>query len=94
MLNRQLIKDDRVRFAGYQVRHPLEKDVYFKVQTSEHSYVLVPGSRSCGVLLLCRTDVRSVSCSAGVRVLLRWRACGSMQQPDKGDGGRDFRVAH
>ena len=32
------MKDERVRFAGYQIRHPLEKDVYLKVQTSDATY--------------------------------------------------------
>ncbi len=44
--HRKLVNDEHVRFAGYQVRHPLEKDVYFKVQTDEHSYVLAARPQS------------------------------------------------
>ena len=52
---RQLVKDERVRFAGYQIRHPLEKDVYIKVQTSDATYVQAPPVcvRVCACVCVC-----------------------------------------
>ena len=35
---RQLLEDDRVLFAGYHIRHPLEKDIFVKVQTKRETY--------------------------------------------------------
>jgi hypothetical protein len=43
---RQLVKDDRVKFAGYQIRHPLEKDVYLMVQTDDSTCVAPPPAPS------------------------------------------------
>lgn len=53
-----------MRFAGYQIRHPLEKDVYIKVQTSDATYVRGVAGPSVGSL-------DALQCSPPVGLCLR-----------------------
>lgn len=38
LLRAQLLKDDRVLYAGYKIPHPLEHDFLLRVQTDSEDY--------------------------------------------------------
>ena len=38
LLNRQLLRDKHVTFAGYIRQHPLENDIFVKIQTSSNCF--------------------------------------------------------